>query len=828
MSTLGAVARCVVEPSNLRPRFVTARATDAALVGVAGQQRAREAIAFGLAMKAERYHVAVSGPPLSGRSLLVHELVDAAAQSRPAGRDWVYLNNFVDPRRPRAFPLPAGMAVQLRKLLDGLVSACRTRLPEAFSSAAYEARTKQALATVTQTRSQLIETLVNGARAFGFVINATPYGFMAIPAGPNGEAMEPAQFATLPESVREPLEKTAEQVQEMIGSTLRQLRNLDAEAHATVARVDEDVTLGALAPSLEELTRLFEPHGLGPHLDSVRADLASNVSNLKRFFTAQPDLPSQVLQQLNDERDALLKRYIANVIVSREHDTHAPVEDERDPLYWNIFGRVEIENRFGTFFTDFTHIRPGAVHLANDGYLLLQAEDLFGDPRSWLKLKRVLKTGEVRFDDGLDGMPVPFAGLTPEGIKLDLKVILVGPPGLFAVLDAVDPQFGELFQVRAEFEPDQTSDGAAAATYAAFVRRTSEERGLRHFDDEAVAGVLYFGSRMAGRQDRLTTRLGVVAQICQEADLYAGLAGATMVGAAHVRAAMRARDRRSSLIPDRLREMIHEGVLRIQTSGQAVGQVNGLAVFGVNNREFGIPMRITCRTGAGRGGVVAIDRETERSGAIHTKGVLVLQGYLMGTFGRRGPLAFNASLTFEQSYDEVEGDSASSAELYAILTSIAEVPVRQDVAVTGSIDQFGNIQAVGGITQKVEGFFDVCREAGLSGSQGVVVPRSNLVNLILREDVVEAVEAGQFHIWAVTRVEEGLEILTGIPAGEILSFGAYPQGTVFARVASNLAELRRAAAPEDGIAAGLAAAAAAERLLGRSPQRASRPGSPRN
>ena len=383
--------------------------------------------------------------------------------------------------------------------------------------------------------------------------------------------------------------------------------------------------------------------------------------------------------------------------------------------------------------------------------------------------------------------------LIPEPIPLDLKVVLIGSPATIGLLQAADPDFGDLFKIRAEFEPDTPIDEDAIRAYIAFVRRSCDDCALRQFDQGALVEILRYGNRLAGRQDRLSTRYGAIQDLCEEANQRAVMAGDRGIGAAHVRDALAAMRRRSDLVPDRIRRSIAEGSLHIETSGSVMGQVNGLAVFGIGEHMFGTPSRITCRTGAGTAGVINIEREVERSGAIHSKGILVLNGFLIGTFGREHPLSFSASLTFEQSYAEVDGDSASSAELYAILTSLARVPIRQDLAVTGSVDQFGNIQPVGGVTEKVEGFFDVCAEAGLTGQQGVIIPHANRRSLTLRDDVVRAVAAGQFHIWAVTRVEEGLRILTGREAGGVGAHGVYPPGSIFRGVTDALAAMRPAA-----------------------------------
>jgi len=505
-----------------------------------------------------------------------------------------------------------------------------------------------------------------------------------------------------------------------------------------------------------------------------------------------------MLAQALEEREMLLRRYGANVFVSHapREAGGAPVVDERHHGYRNLFGWIDYENRFGSMVTDFTRIHPGAVHRANGGFLILQIQDLLSDGRAWLKLKRTLHAHEAGFDDPADlGIPFPVAGLQPEGVPVDLKVILVGTGAIFALLAAVDPEFDELFRVRAEFEPDVPADEENTLSYVAFVRRTADQHSLRQFDSGALEEILHHSSRLAGRQDRLTARYGLIADLCHESNEAADRDGSALVSASHVVAAVDARRVRSSLVPDRLRHMIAEGTLNVATSGSVVGQVNGLAVYAIGGHSFGTPTRITCRVGAGRRGIVAIERETERSGAIHTKGVLVLTGYLQGTFATRTPLAFSASLTFEQSYDEVEGDSASSAELVAILTSLAGVAIRQDVACTGSVDQFGAVQAVGGVTEKVEGFYDVCREIGLTGTQGVVLPATNLVNLTLRPDVLEAISEGRFHLWAVRRIEETIGILTDSDAGSPDSEGEYPEGTVYSKVTRALSLMAQSATP---------------------------------
>ncbi|MCA9832032.1 MAG: AAA family ATPase [Dehalococcoidia bacterium] len=784
-----------IASSRLRPSFPAGAPVRTTATAASGQDRARRAIAFGLAMGGDGYHIAVSGAPESGRHTLALELVRAAAAGGPNGRDWVYLHNFHEPRQPRVLPLPAGRAPALASRLAALAEACRDGLPRSFSSEAYERRAQEVLAPFIQSRSRAIEVLQNTAQALGFSVNPTQMGLLAAPLRADGKPMEAEEFARLPEDIRKPIEDRGERVQEAINATLRQLRDLDGRAHESVVALDREMALSVVGPVLDDLVRDFAGLLLDDYFAALKQEVTTHIEVFKRFAGATGELPPQVLQQFTQQREEVLDRFQVNVFVATDPAAvGAPVVQEPQLGYHDLFGRVEFENRLGMLVTDFLHVDSGAIHRANGGYLILTLEDLLTDLRAWPKLKRTLKARLVRFDDVSGVMLFPVAGLVPEGVPLDLKVVLVGSPMLLALLDATDPEFSELFKVRADFEPDVPADAAATEAYRALIRRTADECGLLPFVPSATAEVLFEGARLTGRQDRLTTRLGVVRDLCREADHFARIDGAAEVTGAHLRQAIDARRDRSGMVLDRIRSLIAEGTLHIETSGAVVGQVNGLAVVSAGGSSFGIPMRITCRTGAGRGGVVAIERETERSGSIHTKGVLVLQGFLMGLFGADDPLAFNASLTFEQSYDEVEGDSASSAELYAILASLAGLPVRQDLAVTGSVDQFGNVQAVGGVTEKVEGFFDVCCAAGLTGEQGVLVPAVNVVNLVLREDVVQAVEDGRFHLWEVRRVEQGIEMLTGKPAGKCGAFGDFPPDSVFGRVAARLADLRGHAA----------------------------------
>jgi len=757
-----------------------------------GQARAREAIVFGLGLDSPGYNIAVSGQSSSGRTTAVRHLVDEVAAGREPVSDWCYLHNFSDPYRPRAVALPPGMGVKLQQELGRLVEACRTDLPKAFESESYQERSKKAIETVNEAREKVIGDMQRAAAKQGFVVNITAAGLAAIPVGKDGQPIPPDVIAALPEDARQAIVHREELVEEAISTTGRELRKLDVEAHDAVEALDRDVTLFVIGHFLDGLRERYGALGLADHFDAIERDILKNLDRYTQFApTMLQQVPAQLVAQATEEREQLLRGYSANLFVTHDRGTGArpgaPVVEERNPTYSNLFGRIDYQVRFGAMTTDFQQVRPGALHVANGGYLILQLDELLTDLRAWIMLKRSLKTDEVRVEGIGDGFPqVPMVNMVPAPIKLSVKVVLIGQPVMIAMLDAVDPDFGELFKIRAEFEPDMPCEAEAMTSYAAFVASTADESKLQVFGRDALVEVVHYGNRLAGRQDRVTTQFGAIADLCREASYIAKGAGAKQVAAEHVLAAIDSKRRRSSLVPDRMRAMIAEGTIHVEMAGAVVGQLNGLAVYELGGHAFGTPIRISCQVGLGRRGVVAIEREVERSGAIHSKGVLVLSGYLMGTFGRRRSLAFTSSLTFEQSYDEVEGDSASSAELYAILTAIADVPIRQDVAVTGSVDQFGHIQAVGGVTEKVEGFYDVCREVGMKGTEGVMLPISNVVNLTLRPDIIEAVAAGRFRIWPISSVEQGLEILTGMEAGEERTDGSYPEGTVLRRVSDAL------------------------------------------
>jgi len=600
-----------------------------------------------------------------------------------------------------------------------------------------------------------------------------------------GQPIPPEQLERLPRETREGMERQAKELQERMEQLIRQGRRLEKEAQERLRQLEREVALFAVGHHFEELEQIYQgqPEVLG-YLAQVKEDIPGHLDDFRGVRKEQQELPPELQGAAVRER---LARYQVNVLVDNGGTEGAPLVEEYKPGYYNLVGRVEYQSRMGAMTTDFRQIKAGALHRANGGFLLVEAADLLAAPMAWDALKRALRTREIRIENmGEQQGAVPMATLRPEPIPLQVKVVLLGSPALYLLLYSQDEEFQELFKVKAEFEPDMEREERNVLGYAGFVSRQVREKGLPHFDRGAVARVVEYGSRLAGDQGRLTTRFSEIADLVTEAGFWARSGGREVVTAGDVERAMEEREYRSGQASERLRRMIREGTILIDLEGAQEGQVNGLSVVQMGDYSFGLPSRITARTSVGSAGVVDVEREISLSGPSHSKGVLILSGYLSAQYAQDYPLALSATLTFEQMYNEVDGDSASSAELYALLSSLSGLPLRQGIAVTGSVNQRGQVQAVGGVTEKVEGFFEVCRAMGLTGQQGVILPAANVRNLMLRGEVVRAVREGAFHLWAVSSVDEGIELLTGVPAGRKGEDGRYPVGTVHQLVDARL------------------------------------------
>jgi len=614
----------------------------------------------------------------------------------------------------------------------------------------------------------------------------TPTGITSVPLL-NGQPMPPQLLELLPPVTRAELEERGKQVQAEIGASMRQMRQIDKEAHERFTALDREVALYAAGPLIAELREEYGDH---PHvlafLEQIEKDLPEHMGDFWPAAQTDQSGPSaaQALQ-----RQQRLARYEVNVLIDNSGMTGAPVVLERNPTYYNLIGRQDYRSVLGSMETDFRQIKPGALHRANGGFLVLHALDVMNSPFAWDGLERALVSGEVRIENpGEQAAPLPTARPRPEPIPLDLKVILIGPDSLYQTLHRVDVVFPELFGVKADFAPDMDWSEENLASYSAFLSRLVHDRGLLHFDRSAVARIVEHGARLRDHQRKLTTRFLDIAKLGVEASHWAGMALHEVVLAEDVDAAIAQQERRRNLVEERTREVIADGTVMIDTEGARVAQVNGISVIDVGDYDFGTPARVTARVSVGRGTVQSIEREIDLSGPIHSKGFLILTGYLQAQYAQDWPLSLGATITFEQTYGGIDGDSASTTELYALLSALSGLPLNQGIAVTGAVNQHGEVQAVGGVTRKIEGFYDLCRERGLTGEQGVMAPTANVKNLMLKEEVVEAVRAGRFHVWRVSHIDEGIELLMDRVAGERAADGTFPKGTVHRLVQDRLRE----------------------------------------
>ena len=758
-----------LEPEQLRLTFDASqfhfRSTSELppLSDMIGQERAERAISFGMDVSGEGFNVFALGMVGTGRSTAVKRQVEKKAATEPTPRDWVYVNNFVNEANPRAIGLPSGKGCQLRHDMDELIKNLGREIPQAFESEEYERQKARITQQMQEQQSQILSDMQKRAESRGFGLARTPIGLMLVPTR-GGEAMSEAEYERLPPSAKQETEQAEAELQQELAATLQRARARQKEAQDTLRNLDRQVAAFATGHFIDDLQQKYgEFAEVKDFLEQVRQDVLDHVDDFKR--QAEGGQAGPMAQMLAAAQEVGWNRYKVNVIVDNCNQKGAPVVFETNPTYYNLIGEVQQEAQFGAMVTDFTKIRGGAFHRANGGYLILEARNVLTNPFAWDALKRVLKDGRI-------------------------EVVLIGEPWIYYLLYAFDEDFKRLFKVKADFGAEVDRDQATVEQYALFVANYTRDQGLRPFDPTGVARMIEYGARLAEDQKKLSTRFSEVGDVIVEASHWAGQAGHELVTREDVQKAIDEKTYRSNRIEERIREMIDRGTIMVDTEGAVVGQVNGLSVTMLGDYEFGRPSRITARSYVGRGSVVAIDRDVQIAGPIHNKGVMILAGYLGGRYAQDLPLNLAASLTFEQSYEGVEGDSASSAELYALLSSLANVPLRQDLAVTGSVNQRGEVQPIGSVTAKIEGFYDVARMKGLTGTQGVIIPAANVDNLMLRQDVVDAVREAKFHIYPVRTVDEGMELLTGLPAGELVD-GEYPEGTINHRVKQRLRELAR-------------------------------------
>jgi predicted ATP-dependent protease len=780
----------------LRPEAL-ARNCDPAILGfsdtrdvpgldeIVGQDRAVEAVAFAIGMRHEGYNLYVAGNEGSGRYTAIRRFLEHEAAHGAVPDDWCYVHNFEDPRRPRALRLPPGRGRDLRTRMVALARELSRTLPAAFESDDYRGRHMALEEGLKQRRDAALTKLESEASARQIALVRTPFGFGVAPIR-NGEVVDADAFAALPAEERQRLQANMVEVEADLKTGLTAVASLERSHRDDVRALNRQVVQAAVSHIVEDVRKAFaELPTVVAHIDAVAADL---VERAEEFIeAAQAETRPRTW---GNDTPAAFHRCEVNLLVDHGGDHGAPVVFEDLPSQPNLIGRIEHVSQMGALLTDFTLVKAGALHRANGGYLVVNVRRLIQQPFAWDELKRALRAGEIRIDGVPQAVTWPTTiSIEPEAIPLDVKVVLVGERLIFALLAEADPDFATLFKIQADFNDWVARSPESEQRFGRLLATVARRDGLRVFDADAIAAVIDRAARLAEDATRLSTNIGTLADLLREADRFAAQRGVDVVSRADVAAAVDGRRRRASRISEAMRDAIGRGILRVETEGAEVGQVNGLSVLPMADGTFGWPVRITARIRLGRGDVIDIEREVELGGPIHSKGVLILSGYLGGRFGLTRPLALGASIVFEQSYGPVEGDSASLAELCALLSAIADVPIRQSFALTGSVDQLGRAQAVGGVNEKIEGFFDVCVTRGLTGSQGVLVPASVAGTLMLRPDIVAAVRDGQFAIYAVASVDEAMALLTGLEPGEPDAAGAYPEGSISGRIVRRLDEL---------------------------------------
>jgi lon-related putative ATP-dependent protease len=760
------------------------------LEGTIGQDRAMKALDFGLSLESVGYNIYALGESGTGKMSSIRSLLKELSQKEPIPSDWCYVYNFKEPDSPQAIMLEPGSAAKFSRDMDEMVKVLKADIPKVFESKEYERQKSVIMEDFQAKQKALFGALEEEAKGRGFSIRKTISGLLIVPVKKTGEPLSEDEFEALEEGQRSKVEEMGKALQEKLDDVVRSIRKLEKEVKDHLSKLERDAALSAVGHLIDELKGKYGQYEkITAYLDDVREDILSHLEDFKN----PEEQPSALPFMRAPKAEPTFARYEVNVLVNNKDMKGAPCIFESNPTYYNMFGRIEHKFQYGAALTDFTMIKPGSLHRANGGYIVINALDLLRNIFVYDALKRSIRNREVKIEDVWEQYRlVTTTTLKPDAIPLDIKVILIGNTYLYYLLYNLDEEYRELFKVKADFDTRMDREDETMKKYASFIAAKAQEESLLPFDRTGVARVIEHGSRLAGHQDKLTARFSEITDLIREAHYWAKKAGSGSVKVEHVEQALDEKIFRSSRIEDLLRELTAEGTLIVETSGETVGQINGLAVLSLGDYTFGKPSRITARTYTGKAGVVNIERETKMSGKIHEKAILIITNYLGSKYATRKPISLSASITFEQLYEMVEGDSATCAELYALLSSISGVPLKQNIAVTGSMDQNGEVQPIGGVNEKIEGFFDLCRLRGLDGSHGVIIPKRNLRHLMIKRDVSDAVKDGKFSIYAIERMEEGMEILTGMPAGQLQPDGNYPEGTINSLVAKRLEEISEA------------------------------------
>lgn len=755
---------------------------------IIGQQRALRSIDFGLGIQNHNFNIYVLGDSGTGKATTVRDIVEAKAKAEAVPDDWCYVFNFSDTDCPRALSLPPGIGSEFAVEMDDLVEALRRDIPRVFESKDYEKHRDEIFEGQQERTRAIFFRLEQKVNERSLLLKKSVSGLSVIPAK-NGKAMSQDEFDSLPPEKKAVFEEDLRQMQDRLSDAIREARAIEKETKDRINALDREVVQYVVNPLVNDLLERFAGFArVIEYLNDVRENILDSIDD----FRAKEESALSIGGMRLPRQEPTFERFKVNLIVSNKDSQGAPVVFETNPTYYNLFGRIEYRVQLGVATTDFTMVKGGAVHKANGGYLIINALDMLRNIFVYDSIKRMLKNREARIEDVWEQYRlVSSTTLKPEPIPVNIKIVLIGEPFIYYLLYNLDSEYRKLFKVKADFDNVMPKESSNIQKYAYFIATRCAQEKLLPFDRTGVARVVELGCRLAGDKERLSARFNEISNIIAEASYWAGLAGADSVGYEHVEKADKERIYRGSKIEDRLRDFIVEDTLMVATRGSVVGQVNGLAVLDPGDRAFGKPSRITAKTYMGDSGVVNIEREAKMSGKIHNKALLILTSFLGERYAQSFPVTLSASITFEQLYDEIEGDSATCTEVYALLSSLSGVPLDQGIAVTGSMNQLGEVQPIGGVNEKIEGFFDVCTAKGLTGTQGVIMPRRNVRHLMLKKEVIDAVRDGRFAIYPIDTVDEGMEILTGMPVGVRGGDGAFPEGTINQLVEKRLLSLAR-------------------------------------
>lgn len=749
------------------------------LEGIIGQDRAVKSLKFGLNIENNGFNIYVSGYSGTGRTTSVKEFVQDIAKTKPTPYDWCYVNNFKDSYQPNAIKLPAGKGKCFQEDMENFISSIRVLLPKTFESKDYVEKRDSIIKNIESKKEKLLSDLNRRAAESGFVLKSTQIGVFIVPLI-DGKILSDQEFLSLPQEKIEEIRQKREKVNDDLKITMEEVRNLDKILNEELKKLNHDVALYTIEKSVNDIKDKYKKiDEVLEFIEDVKDDILKNVD----IFISGQSQDFSSAQLFPWMKDVPFKKYEVNLIVDNSSLKGAPVIIEKNPTYQNLFGRIEKEAQFGVLTTDFTMIRGGSLHNANGGFLVMPVEELLKNFFSWDSLKMALLDKKITIEEAGEKLGfITTKGLKPEPIPLNIKIVLIGNPIYYYLLHSLDEDFKKLFKIKADFDIEMDKTSENIKKYASFICMLCKKENLKHIDAEAVAKIIDYGSRLAENKNKLTTKFSAISDLIFEANYYAQLEKSKYIKQSHVLKALDEKVYRSNLLAEKIRELIANGTILIDIEGEKIGQVNGLSVIDLGDYSFGRPSRVTVTIGIGKDGIIDIERETKLGGPIHTKGVLILGGYLTEKFSKDKPLNLSARIVFEQSYSGVEGDSASSAELYALLSALSDIPIKQNFAVTGSVNQKGQIQAIGGVNEKIEGFFEICKIKGFTGEQGVIIPEANIKNLMLKDEVVEAVKQKKFHIYAVKTVDEGIEILTGIKAGKLKPDGTFEKNSINYRI----------------------------------------------